>query len=556
MNWNVLPYLTPYFLSFAISAGIAITCWRRSAVRGARPYGWVAFGQALWTFGYVFELINTSLEGKHFWDDFQWIGGMISLVAFPGAILEFTGSKFAQSKLIWVLLATVPALFLVALLLKDLHNLIHGTLRIIPGEPFSALDYDFGPIFWTIIDYMTIISLAFLGVLIWKLIRPGRLYRPQVAVIILGAVIPLVGIFLTTAGVRLSFQRDTTPITFAIGNIAIAWGLLRYRLFELAPIARDVIFENMTDPVVVLDNQDRIVDINHAALAYISKQASDTVGRTAMDVFSQWPELIEHFLEKYPDRAEVAVRGQGRNDHFELNISPLSNTQGRMIGRVIVARNITERKRLEQALLQINEGLEQRVENRTRDLAEAYETTLEGWARALELRDEETEGHSRRVTEMTMKLAQALSIPADQLDHIHRGAILHDIGKMAFPDEILRKTGPLNSKEQKTVMQHPTIAYELLARIPFLQKALDIPYCHHEKWDGSGYPRGLKGEQIPLAARIFTVVDIWDAIQSDRPYKKAWSRVKAIKYMQEQSGKFFDPQVVNAFLSLVENGEI
>ena len=227
-----------------------------------------------------------------------------------------------------------------------------------------------------------------------------------------------------------------------------------------------------------------------------------------------------------------------------------------MIGRVIVARNITERKRLEQALLQINEGLEQRVENRTRDLAEAYETTLEGWARALELRDEETEGHSRRVTEMTMKLAQALSIPADQLDHIHRGAILHDIGKMAFPDEILRKTGPLNSKEQKTVMQHPTIAYELLARIPFLQKALDIPYCHHEKWDGSGYPRGLKGEQIPLAARIFTVVDIWDAIQSDRPYKKAWSRVKAIKYMKEQSGKFFDPQVVNAFLSLVENGEI
>lgn len=182
----------------------------------------------------------------------------------------------------------------------------------------------------------------------------------------------------------------------------------------------------------------------------------------------------------------------------------------------------------------------------------AYDTTLEGWARAMELRDQETEGHTRRVTEMALRLARAMGMSEGELVHVRRGALLHDIGKMGIPDTLLLKPGPLSSEEWQVMQQHPVYAYELLSPISFLRPALDIPYCHHEKWDGTGYPRGLKGEQIPLAARIFAVVDVWDALTSDRPYRLAWSREQALAYIKEQAGKHFDPRVVEAFLALIE----
>jgi PAS domain S-box-containing protein len=190
------------------------------------------------------------------------------------------------------------------------------------------------------------------------------------------------------------------------------------------------------------------------------------------------------------------------------------------------------------------------------DLAEAYDTTLEGWAKALELRDKETEGHSRRVTETTLTVARAMGFSEAELVHIRRGSILHDIGKMGIPDDILRKNGPLTEDERAIVFKHPITAYELLQPIAYLEPALDIPYCHHEKWDGTGYPRRLKGEEIPLAARIFAVVDVWDALRSDRPYREAWSRKKVTEYLLNDSGKHFDPKVIDVFLKMVEKGEI
>ncbi len=194
--------------------------------------------------------------------------------------------------------------------------------------------------------------------------------------------------------------------------------------------------------------------------------------------------------------------------------------------------------------------LYEQTEQQARELAEAYDSTLAGWARALELRDELTEGHTRRVTELTLQLARALGIAERDLIHIRRGALLHDIGKMGIPDSILHKPGPLTKQEQRIMRLHPQYAYEMLSTIPFLKESLDIPYCHHELWDGSGYPRGLKGEEIPLAARIFTVVDNWDALTSDRPYRPAWPKEKARQYLLEQAGKIFDPRIVEAFLKL------
>ena len=184
------------------------------------------------------------------------------------------------------------------------------------------------------------------------------------------------------------------------------------------------------------------------------------------------------------------------------------------------------------------------------ELEIAYQATLEGWVRALDLRDKETEGHTRRVTALTQTLARGMGLKEDEIVHITRGALLHDIGKMAIPDGILLKPGKLSDDERALIQKHPMYAYEMLSPIKFLLPALDIPYCHHEKWDGTGYPRGLKGEDIPFAARIFAVVDVWDALVSDRPYRKGIQPSEVKKNIRELSGSHFDPRIVDAFLSL------
>lgn len=185
-------------------------------------------------------------------------------------------------------------------------------------------------------------------------------------------------------------------------------------------------------------------------------------------------------------------------------------------------------------------------------LLSAYDATIEGWSRAMDLRDRETEGHTLRVTGLSVKLARRMGISEGELIFIRRGALLHDIGKLGVPDSILHKASTLTDEEWKIMRQHPQFAYDMLYPIEYLRPALDIPFCHHEKWDGTGYPRGLSGEQIPLAARIFAVVDVWDAVTSDRPYRRAWDMKKAMDYINEQSGKHFDPNVVTPFNEMMK----
>jgi PAS domain S-box-containing protein len=197
-----------------------------------------------------------------------------------------------------------------------------------------------------------------------------------------------------------------------------------------------------------------------------------------------------------------------------------------------------------------NAELFSNLQKANQDLIRAYDTTLEGWALALELRDHETRGHSHDVVELTVRVALAAGIPEEETSNIRRGALLHDIGKMGVPDKILFKEGPLDEQEWVIMRKHPVYAYNLLNKIDFLGSALEIPYCHHEHWDGNGYPRGLTGKNIPLSARIFALVDVWNALQRDRPYRKAWSREKTIEYIRERAGKQFDPSLVDLFLRI------
>ncbi len=187
------------------------------------------------------------------------------------------------------------------------------------------------------------------------------------------------------------------------------------------------------------------------------------------------------------------------------------------------------------------------------DLNDAYRATLEGWVRALDMRDHATEGHTRRVSDMTVALADRMGFAPDQLQHVYSGALLHDIGKIGVPDVILRKTGPLTDEEKRIIELHPDHARHMLADIDHLAPAMDIPYCHHERWNGCGYPRGLAGDGIPMAARIFAVIDVWDALRSDRPYRAGWEADRTLAHIRELSGVHFDPNVISAFEGLLRD---
>lgn len=325
---------------------------------------------------------------------------------------------------------------------------------------------------------------------------------------------------------------------------------------------------------IIADQVTNLVDAASVALLSNDAQSNDFVieyvqGVWADDVGKRLPRTVGILHQVLADGKPYLTNDLPNDAHFFYRDSirgvcafietPLA-TQEAVIGFLGVASYAPFTEQDVRVLTAISDiaanaihraALHEQTEQYAADLTQAYDATLEGWAHALELRDQETEGHTRRVVQLTVELAQTMGFTASALEHIRRGALLHDIGKMGVPDSVLLKPGTLNDREWEIMRRHPEYAYKFLSPIDYLQPALDIPYCHHEKWDGTGYPRGLKGEEIPLVARIFAIIDVWDALCSDRPYRLAWKREAVIEYLQAQRGKHFDPQIVDAFLAFL-----
>lgn len=318
---------------------------------------------------------------------------------------------------------------------------------------------------------------------------------------------------------------------------------------EAASAATRALQENQTRlqfvvdqaPVVLwaLDNEGVFTLSEGRGLEALGLKPGEVVGRSVFDVYNGNAGVLNDARKALSGhRARSAVRVGDLV--FESRQRPLVDSSGRVVGVLGVAVDVTARERAMTDLEATN-----------RALTNAYDSTLEGWVRALDLRDRETEGHTKRVTKLTVELARRMGVPEEDLVHVRRGALLHDIGKIGIPDAVLKKPGPLDEDEWKLMRQHPVWAREMISAVDFLQPALDIPYCHHERWDGEGYPRGLAGESIPLSARVFAVVDVWDALRSDRPYSEAWDEDRVLAHLREQAGGQFDPAVVEAFLGML-----
>lgn len=306
--------------------------------------------------------------------------------------------------------------------------------------------------------------------------------------------------------------------------------------------------ENASDLIVRLATDGRMLYVSPASKNILGYTPEELTGKISFELMHEddraW---IINMLQQGGEKAvyTVSYRALHKDGHyiwlessargvFDKNTHALLELQ-------TASRDITERKRSEQELQIAHYNLQ-----------EAYEKTIEGWVRALDLRDRETEGHTQRVTELTLRVASKLGFSDEEMIHIKRGALLHDMGKMAIPDEILQKPGPLDGLEWEKMRQHPVYAFNMLSNIAYLRPALDIPLYHHERWDGSGYPKGLKGEDIPLTARMFAIVDVWDALSSDRPYRKKLPRQEVINFLREKSGTLFEGRLVDIFLEMIE----
>ncbi|MEI8130880.1 MAG: HD domain-containing phosphohydrolase [Leptolinea sp.] len=304
--------------------------------------------------------------------------------------------------------------------------------------------------------------------------------------------------------------------------------------------------------IVITDSNGSIEWANPAFTNLTGYAAAEAIGKNPRDLLKSgkhetvfYKHMWDTILAGNVWRGEMFNRRKDNTLYTEdMTITPIRGSDGNIRRFIAIKQDISERKQSEAALQKSSE-----------ELLSAYSATLQGWSNALELREHETAGHSQRVVKTTLKLARLMGIKEEEMVHIQRGALLHDIGKMGIPDSILLKPGPLSDDEWVIMRQHPQYAYRLLSIIPFLEPALNIPYCHHEKWDGTGYPRRLKGEEIPLAARLFAIVDVFDALTADRPYRPAWTEESTIQFIQGQRDKHFDPQVVDAFLTLVNNKE-
>jgi PAS domain S-box-containing protein len=361
-------FLLPYAAAFLVSCGLCAYSWRRRSVAAARELALVAAGEAGWVFGNIFELRATSLSGKILWDDLQFIGTFVVLAGYVLFAAALTGYRSRRLRRVWV----IPLVMMPVIFMDRFFHLVRSGAYVEPGKPFGELAYGFAPGFALIFAYIYVTVIAALYLLARYMRRARSPYRAQAVIAFVSMALPTVIVTLTVLGVVPTFHRDTSALAFTLGNVILAWGLFRYRLIDLAPVARDLVVEHMPDSFVVLDTEGRIVDVNQTALDRLNCSRSQVIGRSAEEVYGAWPDLLARFRNLETAHEEVTAEVDGQQRSYDLRLSTIYDPHGTAIGRLLVARDITQRKQME-----IAEQEQRRVAEALAEIAAVLNGTLD-----------------------------------------------------------------------------------------------------------------------------------------------------------------------------------
>jgi PAS domain S-box-containing protein len=350
MRQEVLTFLVPHAVSLAVETCVGAYALVQRRVRAAPQLAFCAFSQASWTLGSIFEALAPTLEGKVRWDDFQFIGAGCWFLGMLAFAVRFTDRKLAAPRLVWGVTAAIFATYLGLVFTDPFHHLIRPEVHLAVVAGIPVLVYPFTWITW--VAYLYFMGAFFAGIvfLVEHALNVQTSYRGQSAFIVGGTSVPMVGITLTMTGLVPDLYRDTTPFTFAIGDLLIAWGLLRHRLLDVVPVARNVVFENLKDRVIVVDEQNRIVDLNPEVPRRLARPQSELIGKPAAEVFGAWADMIARFAGVEEIHTETNTRGGGTDEHFDIRITPIRNRREELVGRVIVAHDITALKQAQHEL--------------------------------------------------------------------------------------------------------------------------------------------------------------------------------------------------------------
>ncbi len=412
---SLLPYLAPHTLALLVELVIMTWALRRSKVRGAKGFVLAVGGQAWWTFGYVCEVLSPTLSGKLLWDDLQFLGSVGWCVGFYLFAVSYTQPKLANLRAIWWLHGAVLGGYLALVFSDSHHHLIRPDARLEWSGDLDALVYSFTTATYAASVYFIATFALALWLFARHALRSPPPYRTQSLLIVAGTLLPVFGTVLTVAGAFPAAYRDVTPLTFAAGDALIAWSLFRHRLLDLVPVARDVVFDNLRDVVVVVDVERRVIDGNRALLSLLERPASEVIGKAENDVFARWPELIERFAPLNEGHAELAVDVHGEPRHVALEIAPLRDDSGNLLGRVIVSHDVTELARAKAALEATNSELS--VTNReldsftysiSHDLRAPLRTMSAFAKRLLDLHGHELSPDARELAERMMANAERM----------------------------------------------------------------------------------------------------------------------------------------------------
>jgi len=350
LNWQEATYLFPYIMALLLSLSVAHYTWRRRSVPTTSTFAWYAFAQTAMVLGFILELLSPELKGKVFWDNFQWVGIFVALVALFLFTVQHTGYRPPYYHGLLTACIAFSGFSILLIYTDPWHGLLRPTAVLIPGEPFDALYYDFSPVTWAIFTGCYLIVFYSLALLIRSLWEPRPLYRTQTKLILLGAALPTLGTLLTLLGVIQTFQRDITPFALAAGNLIIAWGIFRYRVFDLLPIARDAVIESMQDAVVVLDPDRRIVDANPAVQQWTGRTITAVMGLPFQEAFPHWQIHLLPENSLSGQQKEIQHATSSGISYLTLNVTPLTDRNGRLSGQILVIHDITARKQAEEEL--------------------------------------------------------------------------------------------------------------------------------------------------------------------------------------------------------------